>query len=92
MNNTSPASDEIKRNIRAFVVDTFLFDADNGLTETTSFLGQGILDSTGVLELVTHLEETYGIKVKDDELTPDNLDSITAIAAFVQNKRQNPTG
>ncbi len=78
---------ELKRDLRTFIVDTFLFGQDSNLTDDTSFLEQGIVDSTGVLELVAHLEKTYNIKVKDEELVPDNLDSINAIAAFLATKR-----
>ena len=79
---------DTKQDIRTFVIETFLFGQDNGLTNETSFLEQGIVDSTGVLELVAHLEKTYGIKVKDDELIPDNLDSIDAIAGFLATKNR----
>jgi len=78
---------DTKRDIRNFVVETFLFGQDAGLTNETSFLEQGIVDSTGVLELVAHLERTYKIKVKDEELVPDNLDSIDSIANFLATKR-----
>ena len=78
---------DTKREIRTFIVETFLFGQDSGLTEDTSFLEQGIVDSTGVLELVAHLEKTYNIKVKDEELIPDNLDSINSIASFLAGKR-----
>lgn len=78
---------DIKRDLRNFVVETFLFGQDNGLTDDTSFLEQGIVDSTGVLELVAHLEKTYSLKVKDEELIPDNLDSINSLANFVAGKR-----
>lgn len=78
---------DLKRDLRTFIVDTFLFGQDSNLTDDTSFLEQGIVDSTGVLELVAHLERTYNIKVKDEELVPDNLDSINAIAAFLGTKR-----
>ena len=77
----------IKKRIREFVVQNFLFGQDNGVTDDASFLEQGIVDSTGVLELVAHLQDRYGIKVADEELIPDNLDSISAIAAFVLRKR-----
>ncbi|MCC7374238.1 MAG: acyl carrier protein [Verrucomicrobiales bacterium] len=73
--------------IRQFVVSNFLFGKDNGLTDAASFLEQGIIDSTGVLELVSHLEKTYGIKVDDAELVPENLDSVAAVAAFLQRKK-----
>ncbi len=78
---------DIKLNLRNFVVETFLFGQDTNLTDETSFLDQGIVDSTGVLELVAHLEKTYNIKIKDEELIPDNLDSINAIASFLAQKR-----
>jgi acyl carrier protein len=82
---------QIKQDIRKFVVDNFLFGQDDGLAEDASFLETGLIDSTGVLELVAHLEKTYGVKVSDDELTPDNLDSINCIAAYVERKRATPS-
>jgi acyl carrier protein len=78
---------DIKRDLRTFIVETFLFGQDTGLTDDTSFLEQGIVDSTGVLELVAHLERTYSIKIKDEELVPDNLDSISTIADFLARKQ-----
>ena len=74
---------ELKLNVRNFVVETFLFGQDDGLTDDASFLTNGVVDSTGVLELVAYLEKTYQIKVRDTDLVPENLDSINAIAAFV---------
>ena len=53
-----------------------------------SFLETRIMDSTGVLEFVTYLESTFGIKVEDEELTPDNLDSVRLAAAYVERKRR----
>jgi acyl carrier protein len=75
-----------KSQIRDFVVQNFLFGQTDGLTNEASFLDQGIIDSTGVLELVAYLEKTWGIKVSDDELTPENLDSIDAVAAYLDRK------
>jgi acyl carrier protein len=77
----------IAQEIREFVVKNFLFGQDNGLQDTDSFLESGIIDSTGVLELVSHLEGRYSIKIGDDELVPDNLDSVTAITRFVSLKQ-----
>jgi len=77
---------EYKQAIREFIVENFLFGNDNGLKEDTSFLDEGIMDSTGALELVTFLEETYGITVEDEELIPENLDTINNIAEFLQRK------
>ena len=78
--------DDIKKQIRKFIVDNFLFGQDEGLTDSTSFLDKGIIDSTGVLELATHLESTYKIKVKDEELVPENLDSIDGVATYLHRK------
>jgi acyl carrier protein len=86
LNKSAVEMSDIKNEIRKFVVETFLFGQDNGLADDASFLDQGIVDSTGVIELVAHLEKTYGIKVKDEELIPDNLDSITAIAGYLAKK------
>ena len=77
----------VRQEIRHFVVENFLFGQDQQLEDGTSFLENGIIDSTGVLELVAHLERVYGVKVKDDELVPDNLDSIDAIVAYLERKR-----
>jgi acyl carrier protein len=74
--------------IKNHIVQEFLFGNDEGLANDTSFLEKGILDSTGVMALVAHLEGTYNIKVEDDELLPDNLDSIDAICAFLDRKLQ----
>lgn len=78
---------ELAQAIRAFVVETFLFGQDDGFSEDASFLEKGIIDSTGVLELVAHLESTYGITVNDDELIPENLDSVAAVCAYVDRKQ-----
>lgn len=72
--------------IRHFIVQTFLFGQELDLDDGASLLEKGVIDSTGVLELVAHLEKAYGIRVKDDELVPDNLDSIEAIVAYLARK------
>jgi acyl carrier protein len=77
---------DARKELRQFIVENFLFGQDQNLADGTSFLENGIIDSTGVLELVAHLEAIYGIKVKDDELVPDNLDSIDAVVAFLERK------
>jgi acyl carrier protein len=81
---------ETKQQIRNFIVGNFLFGEAGNLTDESSFLGQGIIDSTGVLELASHLESTYGIKVRDEELVPENLDSINAVSAYIQKKLTSP--
>ena len=83
----SQATIGIASEIRAYVIDRFLFgDASAALSDEESLLERGIVDSTGVLELVMFLEEKFGIKVDDSELVPDNLDSIRKTADFVQRK------
>ena len=72
--------------VRQYVVENFLFGEDGNLEDTSSFLETGIIDSTGILELVSFLEETFGISVADEELVPENLDSIANIVAYLQKK------
>ena len=72
--------------IRKFISDNFLFGQPVELDDATSFLDEGVIDSTGMLELVAHLEASYGIKVEDHELIPENLDSIRAVVVFVTKK------
>ena len=73
--------------IRNYIVETFLFGQDDGFQMEDSLLERGIVDSTGVLELVTFLEEQFGVHAMDEELVPDNFDSIRRLAAFVQRKK-----
>ncbi len=72
--------------IHEFIVENFLFGDGEQLTNETSFLDSGIIDSTGILELITFLEETYNIKIEDDELIPENLDSLNSVAKFIEQK------
>lgn len=72
--------------IGQYVRETFLLDASAELRNDTSLLGEGIIDSTGVLELVMYLEETFHIEVADEEIVPENFDSIDALCAYVQRK------
>ena len=73
--------------IRAFIVDNFLFGEDAAwLGEETSFLESGVIDSTGILEVITFIEETFGIHVEDDEIVPENLDSLKNLAVFLASK------
>ena len=72
--------------IKAFIVENFLFGKADGLEDDTSFLEEGIIDSTGVLELVSFLEEEYGIAVEDEELIPENLDSINNVTKYLERK------
>ena len=77
---------EMKDKIRTFIVENFLFGKANGLGDDSSFLDEGIIDSTGILELVSFLEEQYDIRVEDEELVPENLDSINNVVAYLESK------
>jgi len=82
----SLSDQEIKSKIRDFIVENFLFGSADELNDDSSFLDGGIIDSTGVLELVEFLEEDFSISIDDEELIPENLDSINNVAAFLKNK------
>lgn len=77
--------------IRKFVVDNYLFGEGGKLGNEDSFMETGIIDSTGILELVRFLESTYKVKVADEELIPDNLDSVNKIVSFIQAKQAAAT-
>ncbi|MDA8164973.1 MAG: acyl carrier protein [Desulfobacteraceae bacterium] len=79
----------MREQIREFILKNFLFgSSDERLGDEDSFLDQGVIDSTGVLELVQFLEERFGIVIDDAELLPENLDSINKLVAFLGRKTQ----
>lgn len=78
----------IEKQIREFIVEHFLFgEFDDNLKNDDSLLENGIIDSTGVLELVSFLEEIYGIELDDEEIVPENLDSIANMSKFIAKKQ-----
>jgi acyl carrier protein len=78
---------QLKSEIRQFIVDNFLYGRDDDtLGDEISFLGKGIIDSTGILELVSFIEEKYSISIDDGELIPDNFDSLNKLSTFVFKK------
>ncbi len=78
---------DISGALRRFIGENFMFQEDlQSLADDASFLENGIIDSTGVLELVCFLENTFGIEVADEEMLPENLDSIRAVSAYVTRK------
>jgi len=77
---------EIAEIIRSYIVENFLFGDDAGLQNDSSFLDEGIMDSTAALELVDFLEKEFSIKVEDEELIPENLDSISNVVNFLEKK------
>lgn len=82
----------IEDEIRAFIVETFLFgDESRPVATHDSLIENGFVDSTGILELVAFIEDRFGIKVADDEIVPENLDTVAQAAAFVARKRDGET-
>jgi len=77
----------IRNEIRTFIIDTFLFGDGGRLTDTTPLLESHVVDSTGVLEIVSFLENHFGITVDDDDLRPENLNSVEKIAGFLERKK-----
>ena len=82
---------ETKDTIRRFITENFLPSSGMGLeafADDDSFMERGIIDSTGVLELLEFLEENFRIKIEDGEVIPDNLDSLNKVSAFIQRKSE----
>ena len=73
---------ELARELRQFIDENFLFGIETEYTEDDSFLENSIIDSTGVLELIAHLESTYDLTIDDQDLVPENLDSINRLVRF----------
>ena len=77
-----------RRQVKQFVLRNYLFtDDDSALADQDSLIRNGTIDSTGMLELIAFLEQSFGIKVADEEMLPVNLESIDAISAFVGRKQ-----
>ena len=83
------AKAKIRDVIREFVVNNFLLGSGSQvLNDDDSFLEKGIIDSTGILELVSFVQDEFGINIDDAELMPDNLDSLNNLEAFITKKKQ----
>jgi acyl carrier protein len=79
-------TNDIEREIYSFIVDNFLYGQGTGLGCDDSLIHKGVIDSTGVLELVSFLQEHYDITVEDEEVIPYNLDSIKNVTRYVSTK------
>ena len=77
-----------REQIRAFIIENFLFGDRNGLQDDDSFREKGIIDSTGILELIAFLEQESGMRIEDDEIIPENLDSVNRIEHFMTMKSE----
>jgi acyl carrier protein len=76
----------VENQVREFILTNFIYDPHYQLGLDDSFMANGFVDSTGVLEVIMWLESTYGITVEDAEVLPENLDSVRAVAGYVQHK------
>lgn len=82
-------TDLLRDRVQKFILENYLFTSDtSALAPDDSLLGRGIVDSTGMLEIIMFIEEQLGVTVKDEEMIPENLDSVNRIAAFVESKRK----
>ena len=78
--------EQLRADVRGFIQDNFLYDGADPLRDDASLLDSGIVDSTGVMELITHLETTYGLTFGDDELVASNFDSVDRVVRFLGTK------
>jgi len=77
----------IKDKLRSYILENFLFTDDQSeLNNEDSFMDQGIIDSTAILELIFFMEEEFSVKVEVEEMIPDNLDSINKVTRFIESK------
>lgn len=74
--------------IRGYILDNFLFtDDQSALSNSDSFLEKGLVDSTGILEIITFIEDDFNLTVEDEEMVPENLDSVDNLMAFIAKKQ-----
>ena len=79
----------IRKSVKSFILRNYLFtDDDSALSDTESLVHAGIVDSTGILELIIHVEEAWGIQVLPEEMVPDNFDSVDRVVDFIARKQQ----
>jgi acyl carrier protein len=81
--------EKIKEELREFIAESILFSS-NGYQhgDETSFLDHGILDSMSIMDLVLHVETEFNVKIEDQEITPENFDSIEKLAAYIERKKE----
>ena len=78
---------EIAQEVRRFVIENFLFGEDGQFSNDDSFFERGLVDSMGILTLVEFVKQKYGISIEDEEIVPDNWDSVQRIANFIHSKQ-----
>ncbi len=77
---------DLREQLRGYIIENYLFGRADNFQDTDSFWELGLMDSTGVLELISYLEEKYSISLESDEIIPANLDSIERLTSFVTRK------
>ena len=83
---------DTKQQLRDYIVENFLFgDTETEFADSDSFMEKGIIDSTGILEVITYVEDTFDISVNDEEILPENLDSVENLSNFIKTKQSNGT-
>ena len=91
MNETAAGGDEVRKEMRAFIEENFLYlNPDADLADDQELLAAGIVDSLGFVELVEEVEARYAVGVKDIEITEENFGSVAAIVSYVERKRAEP--
>ena len=84
-------SASVEKDVREFILENFLFGDESRMPDTTeSLLEADLIDSTGILQLIAFLEQTFGIRVEDAEIVPENLDSLDNIGRFLGSKLATP--
>ena len=78
---------EIRREVRDYIISSFYVPDPEALADSASLIKTGIIDDDGVLEMVAFLESTFGVKIGDEEMAPENLDSIARVASFICRKK-----
>lgn len=88
--NVSNDIADIKEKVKSFIIENFLFGStEETFADNDSFLETGIIDSTGILELIEYIEANFSITVNDNELVPENLDSLDKVSNFIKKKLQS---
>ena len=74
--------------VRGYILDNFLFtDDESALSNSDSFLEKGLVDSTGILEIIAFIEDDFNLTVEDEEMVPENLDSVDSLLVFIEKKQ-----
>ncbi len=84
------AADEIKQQIRSYIAQNLLYSDEFPYANDASFLDNGIVDSAGVLDLVMFIEESFGLHIAGEDLTPDNFDSVDNLARYIVTRSGGP--